>query len=1131
MKKGSKLLRLVVIFFLGTLAAVIFIHSIARAENSLAQPDLITGQWYVTPDGNDSNSCLSAGSPCATINSAIAKASPGDLILVATGIYTNGSAFGIVQIDKSIFLSGGWDSSFTNQTGFSTIDGEMVQRGLIVSPDPDVNLNARVDQFIIQHGYGDRGGGVQNGLYINPSNPFTLTISGSIIRDNTAFDLAGGGIYNYGILILNNTLLDGNSASTGGGIGSAFDAGTMQLNDTIVENNSGGGIYSYGGNGGIVLNRSSIRNNSGSGMGGYVPIVVNNSSINGNKSINDGGGISSQYDLTLNNSTISGNSAQGNGGGIYHGQGALILNNTTVTGNSAAGSGGGFFQGAHTATIQNSIVAGNTAGSGSPDCSESGLGISSAGYNLIGNTTGCLFTPATGDLVNVNPKLARLIGQPGYHPLIASSPAIDAGNPAGCTSSTGPLTADQRGVSRDGHCDIGAFEYVTPGPAASITAVSGTPQHAPPLTSFSEPLLAIVQDIDGNLITTGIVTYTAPASGPGGSFASSGTYSSTVPLNEYGLAQASTFTNNAQLGIYSVMASMAGVSTPATFTLGTNLRHVSASGLDLNDCLTPATACATITGALSKQNFLPEDKVLVGAGTYQGTGDNVVILDKSVHLLGGWNIDYTAQTGAAVIDGQNARRGLQVTAGVTVTLEGFVIRNGMAPVLNGGHYGGGVYNAGSLTLSNSTITQNSALETEFEPAGGGGIYNLGTLSLNNVTIGNNSASGGGGIVNTGNLTVNSSTISRNHSISNYAYGTSFAGGIATPYGTSIVQNTLLSDNTADVNPDCDGYLTSGGYNLITNLSDCIYTSGPGDLTNIKSRLWVASLFGSPGVYPLLFSSPAIDAGNPAGCKDDLGNPLNTDERGLPRVGRCDMGAYEFDLNHNPLIQAYLPVLKKSYPGISGRVTLNGNQSIGVPLELRFFDGAVWSTISTTTTQAGGYYSFTGVPGLGPGQVYYVLYQNEFGDPGRLWVWGTRELTAYSAGSDVTIGNFDIADIALNLPENDVSVSLPVIFQWTPRPATPTDSYEFDIYDPDDEDPYFYTDPPLGYVGAYGMTGLPTGFKFNVPYVWEVWVYSPDGGFGISYWSQWVTFSKSALNQMSAMPPVRSKPVMDPEIWR
>ena len=44
---------------------------------------------------------------------------------------------------------------------------------------------------------------------------------------------------------------------------------------------------------------------------------------------------------------------------------------------------------------------------------------------------------------------------------------------------------------------------------------------------------------------------------------------------------------------------------------------------------------------------------------------------------------------------------------------------------------------------------------------------------------------------------------------------------------------------------------------------------------------------------LQIDSPAINAGNPVGCKDHLDNPMDSDQRGFPRVQRCDIGAHEF----------------------------------------------------------------------------------------------------------------------------------------------------------------------------------------------------------------------------------------------
>ena len=44
--------------------------------------------YYAAPTGNDGNSCLSSGAPCATTGGALAKATPGDIVSAAAGTYT-----------------------------------------------------------------------------------------------------------------------------------------------------------------------------------------------------------------------------------------------------------------------------------------------------------------------------------------------------------------------------------------------------------------------------------------------------------------------------------------------------------------------------------------------------------------------------------------------------------------------------------------------------------------------------------------------------------------------------------------------------------------------------------------------------------------------------------------------------------------------------------------------------------------------------------------------------------------------------------------------------------------------------------------------------------------------------------
>ena len=205
----------------------------------------------------------------------------------------------------------------------------------------------------------------------------------------------------------------------------------------------------------------------------------------------------------------------------------------------------------------------------------------------------------------------------------------------------------------------------------------------------------------------------------------------------------------------------------------------------------------------------------------------------------------------------------------------------------------------------------------------------------------------------------------------------------------------------------------------------------------------------------------------------------------------------------PSASPFFPRLIKPYPGISGRVTFNGAPITGIPLDLRFYNGTTWSTLASTTTSSAGIYSFSAAPSLAAGQKYAVRYLNTANDY-FLYIWITRELTEYAAGGAVTIGNFDIANIALSLPAAGATVHLPYTFQWNVRPTVLSDSYEFDLFDPQDGNPYFYT-PHLGYTGSYLLSGLPSGFGYSANYAWDVWVYSPDGGSGVSYWSYYVRF--------------------------
>jgi hypothetical protein len=121
---------------------------------------------------------------------------------------------------------------------------------------------------------------------------------------------------------------------------------------------------------------------------------------------------------------------------------------------------------------------------------------------------------------------------------------------------------------------------------------------------------------------------------------------------------------------------------------------------------------------------------------------------------------------------------------------------------------GGIENRGILTVTESTISNNSSSSSGAVGAGGG-IWNQkdATLTITKSTISNNAASSsssyaqGGGIDNDGKLTVTKSTISNNAASS--SSGGSFGGGILN-LGTAMVTDSTFSGNAASGGNDYGG---------------------------------------------------------------------------------------------------------------------------------------------------------------------------------------------------------------------------------------------------------------------------------------------------------------------------------------
>ena len=319
--------------------------------------------------------------------------------------------------------------------------------------------------------------------------------------------------------------------------------------------------------------------------------------------------------------------------------------------------------------------------------------------------------------------------------------------------------------------------------------------------------------------------------------------------------------------------------------------------------------------------------------------------------------------------------------------------------------GGGLYNAGTLTMSDSSFTGNNALEGI-----GGGILNDGTATVSDSTFTSNGAAVGGGISNTGTATVNGSTFTSNHAsdfggviynrgtatVSDSTFtsnggvtdggsviandggatvtnctvsgNTAYGGGIENG-GSLMLNNTIVAGNLNTLSSDeddIDGQVNpTSAFNLIgdgagiVNLSDLEKPA----LSNLigttadplNPLLGPLADYGGPTqTMALLPGSPAIDAGSDALAVDPTnGQPLAYDQRGpgFPRVlgNSVDIGAYEFA----PLSQMIsFGLLANQTYGVAP-ITLSATDTSGLPVSFSVITGrATLSGSVLTVTGAG-----------------------------------------------------------------------------------------------------------------------------------------------------------------------------------
>ena len=359
------------------------------------------------------------------------------------------------------------------------------------------------------------------------------------------------------------------------------------------------------------------------------------------------------------------------------------------------------------------------------------------------------------------------------------------------------------------------------------------------------------------------------------------------------------------LGMFSMTALTAQVASAATQTV-TNCND-SGSG-SLRQAVLNANSGDIIAFALS-----PSCSTITLSST--------IDIDTSVTIAG-------SGASALAVSGDGAVGVVEVASAVTVSISGLTIEDGNA------EGGGGIFNNGTLTVTNSTLSNNTANNAG---VGGGGIYNDGTLTVANSTLSNNSAGFDG-------------------------------GGIYIVTGGISVAATIVTDSAGR---DCfdGGYeggssITDAGYNLDSD-GTCGFSGANHSQSGVDPDLGALQANGGPT------ETQAPGTGSPVLNQIPLGTLGNgialcpgADQRGTarPQGTECDIGAVELVVSQAKAITSAESAATTVRTSFSFTVTTTGSpvpritKTGSLPKYVKLTDnGDGTATISGTPKKTGTYH--------------------------------------------------------------------------------------------------------------------------------------------------------------------------------
>ena len=368
----------------------------------------------------------SGGADHATIGAALTAASPGDVIEVASGTYTEdidfaGKAVTVLGVSGpgSTFLVGtgtgpvvrfvSAESNNATLQGFDISGGDT--RGAYQGAGIHVNnAGPTLRDLVIHDNLAHLGAGVFLGDAVN------AVLDDLLVRDNTSSVDAsgdwgyGGGIYGFDCTAtLTDVVLDGNEAPRGGGMmlgdctvtvdglqarnneadrggGLSLLGGTASLLNGLIENNSatinGGGFWFSVDAQGSMQSVLVSGNTAPTGAGGRITNsspTLEHVTFAANIAVNNGGGlyvdaIDDGADITLLSCLFDGNDATV-GGGLLISDGSGTVWGSRFTGNTASNLGGGvYLSDAQPSSFMLSTFDGNSSGSDGGAVRVQGLG-------------------------------------------------------------------------------------------------------------------------------------------------------------------------------------------------------------------------------------------------------------------------------------------------------------------------------------------------------------------------------------------------------------------------------------------------------------------------------------------------------------------------------------------------------------------------------------------------------------------------------------------------------------------------------------------------------------------------------------------------------------------------------------